>query len=155
MTIGNHGSGHDCPRWKKVVICFVAILIFSPILYKLITSTPDANKNEQALTLNHDYHEQVSKLFSFKRPTRHRGSTIEARFTSCTTGKFYVFSTLSMNRAEVKQTISSELVNCGIKLTHAHIISNVLCDQHFSDHIVYTANRIGCVGDALGNVKKK
>jgi len=60
-----------------------------------------------------------------------------------------------MNRAEVKQTISSELVNCGIKLTHAHIISNVLCDQHFSDHIVYTANRIGCVGDALGNVKKK
>lgn len=60
-----------------------------------------------------------------------------------------------MTRAEVKQIISSELVNCGIKLTQAHVISNVLCDQHFSDHIMYTANRIGCVGDALGKVKKK
>ena len=52
MTIGNHGSGQDCPRWKKVIICFVAILIFSPILYKLITSAPTAYKNEQVLTSN-------------------------------------------------------------------------------------------------------
>jgi len=57
MTIGNHGNGHNCPRWKKVVICFVAILIFSPILYKLITSMPATNTTEQALTLNQDRHE--------------------------------------------------------------------------------------------------
>ena len=60
-----------------------------------------------------------------------------------------------MKRTEVKQMITTELLNCGIKLTHAQVISNVLCDQHFSDQIIYTATRIGCVSNGLGNVKKK
>jgi len=83
------------------------------------------------------------------------GCTIETKLTFLTASKFPFTSSITMNRAEVKQTISSELVNCGIKLTHAQAISNILCDQHFSDQIRYTASRIGCVGEALGKVKKK
>jgi hypothetical protein len=50
MTIGNHGSGQDCPRWKKVVIFFVAVLIFTPILYKVVVTFPGNNSNAPVLT---------------------------------------------------------------------------------------------------------
>jgi hypothetical protein len=50
MTIGNHGTGQDCPLWKKIVIGFVAILIFTPIIYKVVISYPTASTNVQILT---------------------------------------------------------------------------------------------------------
>jgi hypothetical protein len=49
MTIGNHGSGADCPLWKKIVIFFVAVLIISPILYKLVKTNASSDE-EQTLT---------------------------------------------------------------------------------------------------------
>jgi hypothetical protein len=50
MTIGSHGSGQDCPLWKKFVIGFVAIMIFTPIIYKVVISYPTASTNEQTFT---------------------------------------------------------------------------------------------------------
>jgi hypothetical protein len=49
MTIGNHGSGQNCPVWKKVVIGCVAILIFTPLIYKVVKSIPAASTSEQVL----------------------------------------------------------------------------------------------------------
>jgi hypothetical protein len=49
MTIGNHGSGKNVPTWKKIVICFVALLIFTPIIYKVVTSIPTASSNDQVV----------------------------------------------------------------------------------------------------------
>jgi hypothetical protein len=50
MTIGNHGTGQDCPLWKKVVIGFVAVLIFMPLVYKVATSIPPTASNDQVIT---------------------------------------------------------------------------------------------------------
>jgi hypothetical protein len=50
MTIGNHGSGQDCPLWKKLVIGFVAVLIFMPLVYKVAISVPTTPTNDQVIT---------------------------------------------------------------------------------------------------------
>jgi hypothetical protein len=35
-SIGQHGSGHDCPTWKIVAIIIIAVLVFSPIVFKAL-----------------------------------------------------------------------------------------------------------------------
>ena len=36
MNIGQHGSGVDCPKWKIIASITLALLFFSPIIYKAL-----------------------------------------------------------------------------------------------------------------------
>lgn len=36
MNIGSHGSGTSCPKWKIAAIITLALLFFSPIIYKVL-----------------------------------------------------------------------------------------------------------------------